>query len=313
MKRSILKWRILDDELVGTYHIPEPRSEGLTAHRRLGVLLLNSGTAPRSGNSDLSAQIGSRLSSNGIPVFRFDLPGLGDSTGSIPPQFNTYWHEVLQGRNDAATLGLIKKIKHDFGLNNLIVGGLCGATAPTLRVADAHPGLIASVILMEPEFYLGVDNAADYGVSGESSNWPSRLKTKSLRLFSIRYWLTFLTGSNHIATALLPLRPLLIRAQLLLVGHTLHMRMNVPLFMNWKNIHARGAKSLVIVAKGLGTDRDVSYALASLPPKTLGQVTLVKITGTNHIFSRGEARDIVLNAIEMWGMTECRFTDSNHK
>jgi pimeloyl-ACP methyl ester carboxylesterase len=307
MRRSILTWRILNDDLVGTYHEPAESGIGESASvKRIGVLLLNAGPAPRSGNSDLPAHIGDRLASRGIPVFRFDLPGLGDSSGSTPAEFQTYWQEVLQGRNDDATFALIVKLKQQFGLSDVIVGGLCAAAVPTLRVAGSHVGAVAGVILMEPAIRFGQDIIPDSPQTGMSPLLPVIAETKLHRLFSVREWLRFLTGSNRVAKTLKPFRPLLVRVQLLLFGHTLHGDMNVPLFMHWRNIHARGTHSLVIVAEGQDMDRCVSHVMDSLPPKGPGIITLIRIPQTNHILTGGQARDIVLDAVEQWGVSKCK-------
>jgi pimeloyl-ACP methyl ester carboxylesterase len=306
MHRIILTWRILDEDLVGTYHMPAESEIGeRTRVHRIGVLLLNSGPAPRSGNSDLPAHIGDRLASRGIPVFRFDLPGLGDSTGSTPAEFNAYWKEVLSGRNDDATLALIVKLKQEFGLSGVIVGGLCAAAVPTLRVASSQIGAIAGVILMEPAVRFGNEYIPESPQTNMPAISPGSSKTKLRRLFSAREWLRFLTGDNRVATMLRPLRPYLIRIQLWLFGHTLHGDMNVPLFMHWKNIHARGMHSLVIVAKGQDMDRCVAHILDSLPANGPGKTSLIRIPQTNHILTSGHARDIVLDTVDKWCLSEC--------
>jgi pimeloyl-ACP methyl ester carboxylesterase len=286
----------MDEDLVGTYHMPaESRTDG-----RIGVLLLNSGPAPRSGNSDLPVHIGDRLASRGIPVFRFDLPGLGDSSGSTPAEFKAYWKEVLSGRNDEATLALVVKLKQQFGLSGVIVGGLCAAAVPTLRVAGSHAGAIAGVILMEPAIRFGEDNIPDSPQSNMAAASPVSGGTKLRRIFSVREWLRFLTGNNRVAKILRPLRPNLVRIQLRLFGHTLYGDMNVPLFMHWRSIHARGTPSFVAVAEGQDMDRCVTHALESLPNNKPGMITLIRIPQTNHILTSGRARDIVLDAVEQW-------------
>lgn len=306
MRRSILTWRILNEDLVGTYHMPTVAAiEG-----RIGVLLLNPGPAPRSGNSDLPVHISDRLASRGIPVFRFDLPGLGDSSGSTPEKFNEYWLEVLQGRNDETTLALIGELKRQFGLSNIIVGGLCAAAVPTLRAAGNQIGSIAGVILMEPAVRYGENIIRNFPQSSLASVLPVGGKTKLHRLFSVREWLRYLSGSSRIATKLKPLRPYLIRLQLRLFGHTLHGDMNVPLFMHWKNIHTRGIPSFVAVAKGQDMDRCVTHILDSLPANGPETISLIRVPETNHILTGGHARDIILDAVERWAMAECKLDNS---
>lgn len=301
MHRSILTWRILNEDLVGTYHEPaKPQIGNSHSDRRIGVLIINSGPAPRSGNSDLPVHIGDRLASLGIHVFRFDLPGLGDSSGSTPAEFNTYWREVLGGRNDDVTLALISKLKQHFVLSDIIVGGLCAAAVPALRASDSYAEKIAGLILMEPAVRYGYDNIPNAGQAEAVTVLPLIGATKFRRFFSAREWLRFLTGNNRIARTLLPLRSFLIRIHLLLYGHTLHGDMNVPLFLKWRSIQARGTHSFVAVAQGQDMDRCVGHIMDSLPTNGTGKITLVRIPQTNHILTSGQARDIVLAAIEKW-------------
>jgi pimeloyl-ACP methyl ester carboxylesterase len=307
MRRNILTWHILNETLIGTHHIPaESNNDNGDQSHRIGVLLINSGPAPRSGNSDLPVRIGDRLASRGIPVFRFDLPGLGDSTGSTPSEFNNYWLEVLQGRNDAATMALIERLKEQFNLSDIIIGGLCAAAVPTLSVAANLAIPVAGVILMEPAVRFGSEIIPNFSQSNLTPATPIGGQTKLAKLLSIRNWLRFLTGDNRVATTLRPLRPYLVRIQLMLFGHTLHGDMNVPLFMHWRNIHSRGTHSFVAVAEGNDMDRCVTHILDSLPAKAPGQVTLIRIPQTNHILTSGDARDIILDALELWCISKCK-------
>lgn len=298
MIRSVLAWRILEDDLVGTYHMPSsPPSTGHTSAHRVGVLLLNPGPAPRAGNSDLSVRIGDRLASRGIPVFRFDLPGLGDSSGLVPLEIHTYWQEILRGRNDAATLALVDKLKQQFGLTKVIVGGLCAATVPTLNVAGRHANAIAGAILIEPAFRLPRVNAIENVSDMATITTTFRTKVKLRKLFSPNDWLIFMAGDSRIAEML---RPLLTKIHQKLIGHSLPIDMNVPLFMHWRSSLARGTHSLVVVAEGLGNDRYVDHAIESLPTKAPGKINLIRVPNTNHILTGGHARDMVLDALEQW-------------
>src|SRR5262245_60909870 len=124
IRRQILAWRARGEELIGTWHVPAAASASAPA---CAVLLLNAGPAPRAGNSDLSVHLGDRLAGRGTPVFRFDFPGLGDSSGALPPDSDAYWREVQAGRNDEVTLALATRIREQFGITHIVVGGLCAA------------------------------------------------------------------------------------------------------------------------------------------------------------------------------------------
>lgn len=253
MVRTSLTWRILGENLVGTCHVP-------TDARSVGVLLVNAGSAPRSGNSDLSVRIGDRLALRGFPVFRFDLIGLGDSTGPTPVDVDSYRNEVLNGRNDDATVALIERIQREFGVEQVVVGGLCAAALPSVRAlrGRAPP---AGFILLEPNFRVPVQE--------ESSGVKSRLGAM-LRSVSRR------------------------------IGHGLPPNVNEPLVTDWLESFARGVRSLVVVSADEGTERLVARVLELVPDRAPDAVTCVRVPGTNHLFTRGTGRDGVLSALDSW-------------
>ena len=300
MTRAILSWRILKEDLIGTYHVPETPGTGTSLNADgIGVLILNAGPAPRAGNSDLSVHIGDCLAACGIPVFRFDLPGLGDSTGSVPLEMQAYWRDVLRGRNDAATRELVHELRTQFGIERIVLGGLCAAVVPTLRAADHDQSGIAGVILLEPSFQI-----VDHGPGSPSVGIPAAprggIRGKLRMSLSYREWLHFLTGANRVAAAAGPLRALLLRALQRSVGHSLSRDMNVPLCMQWQSSLRRGTHSLVVVAGGLASDRDVARIMEVLHFDGPGINELVRVPHTNHIFTHGRARDAVVAAVEQW-------------
>lgn len=298
MPREILTWRILGNNLVGTLHVPDPAPvEGGPLARSVGVLLLNAGPAPRAGNSDLSVHIGDHLAARGVPVFRFDLPGLGDSSGQVPEDINSFWLDVLRGRNDESTLMLVREIRRRFNLSAVILGGLCAAAVPTLRVADFDDSGVAGVILLEPQFRM-TEPAPTRAAPGRRPR-PKR-RAKLSRALSSREWLYALTGEGRLASAAQPLRPLLLRALRRTTGHTLPKDANVPLVMRWRGCLARGEPSLVVVALGPINDRYVTRIVESLPATGRALNTFLRVPESNHILTTGPARDVVLRAIEQW-------------
>jgi pimeloyl-ACP methyl ester carboxylesterase len=298
--RSALTWRLLDEDLVGTCHLPEgpTRNPSAPPRSRVGFLLLNAGPAPRAGNSDLSVHLGDRLAWHGFPVFRFDLPGLGDSSGRTPLDLDSYWSEVLEGRNDEATLALIRRIRREFGLSGVIVGGLCAAAVPALRAAARDAGAVPGVLLLEPNL-----RWATRSIPGRPGTDPSVAPTRGSALrkvLSRREWLLFLTGESWIARAAGPLRASLLRALKRSEGHTLPKGTNVPLVMRWQGSLSQGVHALVVVAEGQGTDLDMDRIIESLPARSSGAVSCVHVPDTNHLFTSGSGRDAVLLAVERW-------------
>ncbi|HUR27028.1 MAG TPA: alpha/beta fold hydrolase [Planctomycetota bacterium] len=300
MTRSILTWRIHGEDLVGTLHEPTTiPSERGPRFQDLGVLLLNAGAAPRAGNSDLSVHIGERLAAAGIPVFRFDFAGLGDSTGATPEDKCGYWESVVEGRNDAATLALVRRIKRQFGLSRLIVGGLCSAALPALRVADRDARDVAGLLLLEPALHMTIPR-----VGSDPAAIAERVNTSRLRrAFSLREWLLFLTGESKVARAARPLRAPLLSALRASAGHTLPRDANVTLIAHWQSCLLRGIPALAVVAEGQRIDGDIPRILHTFSGPCRALVDIVRVPRTNHILTSGGARDVVLDAAERWVQT----------
>ena len=85
--REVLEYNIGDARLVGTRHAVDPgRAKDTRGPRspKLGVLWVNFALASRAGHGDMAARIGDSLAARGLPVFRFDMPGLGDRHRADP-------------------------------------------------------------------------------------------------------------------------------------------------------------------------------------------------------------------------------------
>ncbi|HTF88625.1 MAG TPA: alpha/beta fold hydrolase [Planctomycetota bacterium] len=299
MTRSVLTWRIQGEDLVGTLHAPDPEWSGDgQAGQDLALLLLNSGPAPRAGNSDLSVHVAERLASRGIPVLRFDFAGLGDSSGETPNDKEQYWRDVLAGRNDQTTMALVRRVKRELGLSRVVVGGLCAAALPTLRAADRDSNDVSGVILLEPAFHLTIPRVVTTADSRPAVVSPKRNLLE--RALSVREWLLFLTGENPLARACRPLRTQMLEALKASFGHTLPTDANVALVCNWQNSLARGVPSLVVVAEGQRADCDLPRILGSLPKERAALVSQVRIPRTNHILTAGTARETVVDSIDRW-------------
>jgi len=291
MVRTVLTWRLLGEQLVGTCHVPTPgRAAGLSGAPSVGILLLNPGSAPRSGNSDLSACLGDRLALRGFPVFRFDLPGLGDSSGATPLDLDAYWSSVVDGRNDEATVALIERIHNEFGVERVVVGGLCAATLPAVRALRRAGTAAAGLILLEPSLRLTLlqTPAGGWGFAGSAASGTGAAGLR--RALST----LGLARGGRLLRALL--RSTLSRTS----GRALPRDANLPLIALWQESLVQGLPSLVVVAAGHGTDRYVERVLRSMPARAQGSVTRVRVPGTNHLFTSGTGRAAVLAALEQW-------------
>lgn len=149
MNRAPLTFTFRDGVLVGTMHVPP--EESAENRDRIGLLLLNGGPVPRAGSGDLSAYLCDRLAERGVAGFRFDLAGLGDSTGPSWREGDTFWRAGLRGFNDAAVVALVEHLCDRFGLRGVMIGGLCAGGVLSLRGARGLPEHLLGLVLLEPD------------------------------------------------------------------------------------------------------------------------------------------------------------------
>ncbi|MBN8727809.1 MAG: alpha/beta fold hydrolase [Xanthomonadales bacterium] len=103
--------------------------------RRTCVVLLNAGFMPRSGPFRLHVRLARHLAARGYPVFRFDLPGIGDSLAYADrPQA-----EIVQGVFDV--------LERKTGCHRFVAGGICSAANLAWRLALADPRMAGAVLI----------------------------------------------------------------------------------------------------------------------------------------------------------------------
>jgi len=274
-----------DFDMVGTVHEPD---EGRGNNDGgIGFLFLNAGHMPREGHAGMIAGAADDLCDSGFTVFRFDLPGLGDSPGSLPEQLESFFRLVHAGVHTEAALALARELLRRKGLSKLVMGGLCGGAATALFVADRAPEITAGLIALEAEFLLP---------GGED---PATLGRKVLSRAS---WLRLLTGhSRYRIGRILPRRTLLrLFGKGLLPPET-----NIELVRIWKELADSGTPILVMMAAG--RIRESFYDQMNqvlFRGKPCKNVTDISITNTNHIFTSGNAPDRIKDEIRGWGLIQ---------
>lgn len=309
-------WR--DQTMVGTMH---EASHLAASGDRIALLLLNAGPAPRAGNSDLSAALADRLAARGIPGFRFDLPGLGDSTGASWPDIDTFWQASQRGHNDEAVITLVNDLCVRHRLRGVLFGGLCAGAIASVRVGEPLADRIAGLVLLEPNFRASADirstqlppeaaGAASGGspVVAVKPSRARRLRRTVKRLMSANEVLTILTGESRYARPFRPIRPLLERMLARRVGRELPPDALIGAVMAWRRLLEHRVPSLVVLAKGLGTDRYMDRLNRAFPPADADLLRIELIPETNHILTAGEARELTCGALESW--VEDRFPRS---
>jgi pimeloyl-ACP methyl ester carboxylesterase len=267
-------------DVLGTVHLP---TRGLAVDTDLGFLFFNAGHVPREGHAGTITRVADRLASLGFPVYRFDLPGLGDSPGEIPAGLEDFFQAVHDGIFTPAALQITRQVIERSGCARLVLGGLCGGAATALFVAGEEPEIIAGLIALEPEFLRpgGVD--------------PQDLKAK---LTSRASWLRMLTGHSRYSDRFRLLSGLILP----FVGRwLLPAEANRTLIDSLRGILRRRVPVLVMLAEG--KPRELFYDQLSkllLRGRSGAHVTQIAIPNTNHIFTSGGAADRIVREVGDW-------------
>lgn len=292
--------------LVGTCHIPESVS-----FRGTGFLFLNFGYVPRDGHGGLAAKLADALAAEGFYSFRFDLPGLGDSSGRSPAFAEDLFDSVTSGAFAECALAIARDCMRRFPLKRMVLGGLCGAAVTSIYAADRDPETVGGLVLLEPELFLTTKSAVEKLRAEKNSAPPSLLERSVDRLsaipavaplFSYWGWMRLLTLENKYGQYV-PL-PRTFLLSILLRKDRLPDVTNIPLVDAWERVVARRVPSLVITAQGklreVFFDRINGVALSGLSAEGLQHV---RLSGTNHIFTSGGAIEAVRGHVLPWALS----------
>lgn len=299
--RHLLQIEVNGALLVGTYH--RPRQSGLSGSllamsRVPAVVLLNFGQVCRSGPANLSTEMADRLCEHGYPVYRFDMPGLGDTDGELPEYHETYWRYVEAGGQTPWVCALMDILKRQFAVSGFVLGGLCGGAITSIFASEQRRSDVAGLLLMEPAVR-GTPAIRTETMPGSAPATPPQGIWK--RLWAYRGLVEHRARLWIRSTACLdPLRRTCRMAEQRL--WTLHGRplpavMNAPLIRCWQRVQATGLPMLVMAAPG--SDREfIKQAL--FPPSRRRQMSIVDMDGTNHLFTAGDGKERAIEEAEQW-------------
>jgi len=307
--RQILQINIAEMPLVGTYHPPADPAGVQASHSHgeasdIGLLLLNFGQAPRAGLGDLAVRVADRVAQCGYPAFRFDLPGLGDSTGDLPAVIQAFWRYVQDGGHADCAARLVSTLKDRFRLRGLIVGGLCGGAISAIYAADRVSQDVLGLVLLEPEFVLTHVPMDDQ--QPNPARAPDAMSTRYYLLtlshirrdlLSPRAWRRFVCGQSAYREHVRLIRHLLTRQIRRLRRDSLPDDANLPLIHHWRQQVKRNLASLVICAEPSQRQLIQKDILGSRKPPA---VSYVEVTGTNHMFVAGNGCQRVTEHICHW-------------
>jgi pimeloyl-ACP methyl ester carboxylesterase len=284
--RQILQMKVEGSTLVGTYHQPHQNDESPSAERfDKGILILNTGAAPRSGDGDLNVQLADRLMVLGYHVFRFDMPGLGDSPGDLPEHMATYHLFVKKGGNAPYASRLAAALKHKYDLQGLVLLGNCGGSATAIYVAAQIPEIILGLIHLDPVFHMReAFQEPNAGTTRDGPPTPLPPQKREVKQ-TLRKYLQHLPGMNAAKS--------MYRA---IAKRKLPKDTCFPLVQCWKQLAALDMPMLVLLAHRLQEDDYLRVLLRHPSPRT----TCAEVRNTNHFFSTNEGKAEVFTQVKRW-------------
>lgn len=278
--RALLKLESDDGCMFGTYHKPSDCPGAQTpeagASGRIGVLFLNSLSTPRAGSGDSAVYWAEALAACGYPCFRFDLPGLGDSYGRLPPEFLSF---VMEGGYGDRLKQTIKQLTERFSLSGLVVLGHCAGAVTALHAA-AEQACCKGLILMDPRFYLPKSAAAP--------KLPLKLAVWSRT--------TALGKVLRMPYDWARSTPITVRRD------GLPLNTNLTMLRQWKRAALGGLPILVLTSSETSTQTGqfdyTSFAMNLAGHKA--RFTLRVIENTDHSFANTAGQDAVKRIIQNW-------------
>ncbi len=268
-----------------------------------GVLLLSPGLKHRVGPHRLHVKLARFYSSLGLPVFRFDFHGTGDSEGELPSEDIPDLHERIQNgffREDArAALAVFCERA---GLERVIACGLCGGAITGVYLAESDSRVSGIVGFQLPVKV--IDQDADYSerISSGFSDFILMLYLK--KLVNPSAWKNFLSGKSEYRLIWKTATRRL--GRLLGLGRGIPAKMEVPEGMNeiflaaYERIADRvNMQWIYSEIEGARFDFENEFEQICLGGREQPYEKVV-LADSNHEFAPDEAQERLLATIEDW-------------
>lgn len=299
MRRRVVEFEHRGTRAIGTLH--EPPAGALPAS--WGFVSFNWGQAPRAGHGDLAAKLGDLFASLGVPAFRFDAPGLGDTPGELPMREDHYWQGIERGAHTEFGGALLDRLCSEHGLTDCCLAGLCGGGVTAIRVAASKPERTRGLCLLEPTF-LNTRTPEELRAQRASATKDLQRDGRTLRrrLLSPQAWLRLVTGRSqgrhHLRVLWRLLGRRLAEAGL---GSRLPEDSNHEAIALWRQLLAHGIPSLVLTADQGPLQAQVRRVVDfALRPRERACVRTQVLPRTNHTFGTGDVHPLVLDAARDW-------------
>jgi pimeloyl-ACP methyl ester carboxylesterase len=270
--------------LRGTYHkayLQGADSKTILNERgRLGVVFFNSLSIPRASTGDSAVYWADSFAACGFPTFRFDLPGLGDTYGTLPTELLDF---INAGGYASIASAKIKELVRRFELSGVVIVGHCAGVV-TAVYAGSSCKECKGLILMDPYFHL-----------------PKALRPKSRQLLS--EWARRSRVGGFLSDIYDRIRDVSRTVRRDLVPRNA----NYPLLALWKRVTSAGLPILIFKAPGLkapgikprvGEFDYLKHVLALSGRK--GRVAVELVEDTDHSFANRAGRTAVRQRAESW-------------
>ncbi len=307
MMRQISQFDIGGARLQGTFHPAANAHPG----ESVGLLFTNAGLLPRSARGDLAAKFADTFSGWGYPCFRFDLPGLGDSSGEVPEDVLGYYEWVQEGKFADVTLKLAAELCKRHQLSGMVLVGHCGSatTAAFTKLRD-QGGVVKGLILLDPSFilYQAVTPGPKAPAKPQPQPKPAGAKSLKARVQDFRQEFVKTKFGFALKTIWRRTRKLCLSLR----GSVLPKNTNLPVIKAWLEFGRSGLPMLVFHAdRG---DRDIAFDyLHYLHKATRGAIKYTSVKNTNHSFVEGPGPEAVRSGVRAWLSTHFPIREQNQK
>jgi pimeloyl-ACP methyl ester carboxylesterase len=264
----------------GTYHRPPEANTDASERGRMGILFLNSLSLPRTATGDSAVYWAESIAESGYPSFRVDLPGLGDSDGTLPLELLNF---INAGGFGGPTSDNVRELVERFNLSGVILVGHCAGIVSAVFAAENCPQC-RGLVLMDPYFHL-----------------PQAVRPKLRQALSD--WALHSTMGRTASNVYDQLRELYCRIR----GSRPPSNANFALLRCWKKVASTGLPILLLKAparKASGTKpRAGEFDYLNHVLRLAGRRSQVNVTfvdGTDHSFANKVGRNAIRQHTENW-------------